>query len=860
MKKITLGILAHVDSGKTTLSEALLYNSGEIRSLGRVDHKNTHLDTNHMEKDRGITIFSHQAHFLLSDAEITLLDTPGHVDFSAEAERTLSVLDYAVLLVSAPEKVQSHTKTLWDLLAHYCIPTFIFINKLDLENEGKEAILSDIRENLTPLCADFTHITDEFYEEVATNTDCLFDEYMESGKISDSSLADAVKERKLFPCFFGSALKNEGIDKLAEALSIYTKEQIYPEAFGAKVYKITEDDKGQRLTHMKITGGRLKVKTIISEDNPAEKINELRMYQGAGYKAISEACAGDIVAVTGITSLVSGSGLGFEDDASNLLSEPVFTYTAALPPSTDISYALSAFKKLESEETKLSVNFNEDTRKISVSVMGKIQLEILKRQLSERFSINVEFESCSIYYKETVKSTVEGVGHFEPLRHYAEVHLLIEPGKRGSGLVFATKVGEDLLSRNWQRLILTHLAEKTHRGVLTGAPLTDAKITLVNGKAHLKHTEGGDFRQATYRAVRQGLMQAESVLLEPYYEFVLKVPSGSTGRAMTDLDRIGASFSPPEMLGTLSVIKGRGPVSVLSEYPDTVTAYTHGLGSISFSYGGYDECLNPREVIEAKGYDPESDLRNSPDSVFCSGGSGFTVKWDEVFTHMHLPLLTDKKEVLAPLNAPKREKKDYSDAELLEIFERTYGKIKRAKDRREEEKVYDYTKTEKPKKPRPYQNLPTYLLVDGYNVIYSWSELKDVSSDSFDAARSLLADKLCNFNAMQDINIILVFDAYKVKGKYREIEDYNGIKIVYTKEAETADSYIEKTSKELSKDYRVKVATSDNLEQVIIFGHGAVRITADELKKEIEYAESTMRRIISEASEGNATSTISIKN
>lgn len=857
MKKITIGILAHVDSGKTTLSEALLFNSGKIRNLGRVDHKNTHLDTNEMEKDRGITIFSHQAFFKAPDAEITLLDTPGHVDFSAEAERTLSVLDYAVLLISAPEKVQSHTKTLWDMLSHYSVPTFIFVNKIDLENEGKEAILSDIKENLTPLCADFSNLSEEVFEEIATNDDTLFEEFMESGKISDASIRDAIGGRRLFPCFFGSALKNDGVDKLFSALSAYTKEPLYSEAFGAKVYKITEDDKGQRLTHMKITGGSLKVKTIISEENPSEKINELRIYQGAGYKAVPEAFPGQIVAATGISSLFSGSGLGFEEDATALLSEPVFTYTASLPPSADITYALSAFRKLESEETKLSVNFNEDTRKINVSVMGKIQLEILKRQLSERFSIDVDFESCSIYYKETVKNTVEGVGHFEPLRHYAEVHLLLEPGKRGSGLTFATKVGEDILSRNWQRLILTHLQEKTHRGVLTGAPLTDVKITLINGKAHLKHTEGGDFRQATYRAVRQGLMQAESVLLEPYYEFTLKIPTASTGRAMTDLDRIGASFSPPEMFDTFSVIKGRAPVSVLSEYPDTVTAYTHGLGSISFSFGGYDECLNPEEVIASKAYDAESDLRNSPDSVFCSGGAGFTVKWDEVFTHMHLPLLTDKKEVLAPMSAPRREKKDYSDSELLEIFERTYGKIKRPKEK-QEEIVRDYTKSEKPKKAKPYVNLPTYLLIDGYNVIYSWSDLKKVSEDSFDAARSLLADKICNYNAMHDINIILVFDAYKVKGKHREIEDYNGIKIVYTKEAETADSYIEKTSKELSKEYRVKVATSDNLEQVIIFGHGAVRITADELKKEIEYAENSMRRIISEASEGKASSTINI--
>ena len=858
MKKITLGILAHVDSGKTTLSEALLFNSGEIRNLGRVDHKNTHLDTNDMEKDRGITIFSHQAFINTNDSKITLLDTPGHVDFSAEAERTLSVLDYAVLLISAPEKVQSHTKTLWDMLSHYSVPTFIFVNKIDLENEGKEAILKDIKENLTPLCADFSELNEEIFEEIATNDDSLFEEFMESGKISDASIRDAIGGRRLFPCFFGSALKNEGVDKLISALSSYTKEPLYSDSFGAKVYKITEDDKGQRLTHMKITGGSLKVKALISEENPNEKINELRIYQGASYKSVPEAFAGDIVAATGITSLYSGSGLGFEEDASALLSEPVFTYTAKLPPSSDISFALTAFKKLESEETKLSVNFNEDTRKISVSVMGKIQLEILKRQLSERFSIDIEFESPSIYYKETIADTVEGVGHFEPLRHYAEVHLLLEPIKRGSGLSFDSKISEDLLSKNWQRLILTHLGEKTHRGVLTGAPLTDVKITLVNGKAHLKHTEGGDFRQATYRAVRQGLMQAESILLEPYYEFVLKVPNASTGRAMTDLDRIGASFSPPEMFDTFTVIKGRGPVSVLTEYPDDVTAYTHGLGSISFSFGGYAKCLNPEEVIASKAYDAESDLRNSPDSVFCSGGSGFTVKWDEVFSHMHLPLLSDKKEGdFVPLSAPKKDKKDYSDEELMEIFERTYGKIKRPKEKTEE-KVMDYTKPEKPKKAKPYQILPTYLLIDGYNVIYSWDDLRKVSEDSFDAARSLLADKICNYNAMHDINIILVFDAYKVKGKHREVEDYNGIKIVYTKEAETADSYIEKTSKELSKEYRVKVATSDNLEQVIIFGHGAVRITADELKKEIEYAESSMRRIIKEASEGGASSSIEI--
>ncbi len=855
MKRLVLGILAHVDSGKTTLSEALLYTSGSIRTKGRVDYKNAYLDTNEIEKDRGITIFSKQAIIKNETTEITLLDTPGHVDFSAEAERVLSVLDYAVLLISAPSGVQSHTVTLWNLLSHYKIPTFIFINKTDLFNEGKSSLITEIKDKLSPLCQDFSVIDETFFENVATNSETLLEEFLDTGKIKTDSLKDAIKERKIFPCFFGSALKGDGVEEFLTSLFDLTKEIIYPKDFGGKVFKISEDDKGQRLTHVKITGGSLEVKKTLPGKDGEEKINEIRIYHGSSFTPVREALPGQVVALTGLSSVEAGIGLGFEKNPPSLLSESVFTYTVTLKEGTDLSYALSSFRKLEAEETKLSVSFSEDTGKIDVSVMGKIQLEVLKRILSERFSLDVAFESRKILYKETLKGTSYGFGHFEPLRHYAEVHLKLEEAPRGSGLLFATDISEDLLSKNWQRLILTHLAEKNHRGVLTGAPLTDVKITLINGKAHLKHTEGGDFRQATYRAVRQGLMQGESQLLEPYYDFLLKVPTKSVGRALSDLDRMGASFSSPLTEKEISIIKGRAPVSLISEYPDEISSYTHGEGNISFSFSGYDLCINPKEVIENSLYDPESDLRNTPDSVFCAGGSGFTAKWNEVTKYMHLPMPESPKEELCLITEPPK-KKNYSEDELLEIFERTYGKIKERKP--DAEKRENTPVPTKKQASKPYKPLPTYLLIDGYNIIFSWPETKALAEKNIDAARDLLIDKVCSYNALNSHNIILVFDAYKVKRPGRDIEDVNGIKVVYTKTAETADSYIEKTSKELSKNYRVLVATGDFLEQVIIFGHGAIRVSATEFFEEVQSSLSSMRKIIAEKSENNAFNRINI--
>ncbi len=855
MKRLVLGILAHVDSGKTTLSEALLYNSGAIRTQGRVDHKNAYLDTNEIEKDRGITIFSKQAIIKNETAEITLLDTPGHVDFSAEAERVLSVLDYAVLLISAPSGVQSHTLTLWNLLSHYKIPTFLFINKTDLFNEGKDSLLTEIKSKLSPLCQDFSCIDDAFFENAATNSEELLDEYLRSGEIKTNSLKDAIKGRKIFPCFFGSALKGDGVNEFLTSLFTLTKETLYPKDLGGKVFKISEDDKGQRLTHVKITGGSLQVKNTLPGKDGEEKINEIRLYHGKSYTSLNEALPGQVVALTGLSSVDAGTGIGFEKNPPSLLTESVFTYTVALKEGTDLSYALSAFRKVEAEETKLSVSFSEDTGKIDVSVMGKIQLEVLKRILSERFSLDVDFESRKILYKETIKGKSYGFGHFEPLRHYAEVHLLLEEAPRGSGLLFATDISEDLLSKNWQRLILTHLSEKTHRGVLTGAPLTDVKITLINGKAHLKHTEGGDFRQATYRAVRQGLMQGESQLLEPYYDFSLRLPTKNLGRALSDLDRMGASFSSPVTDAEISIVKGRAPVSLISEYPDEINSYTHGEGNISFSFSGYDKCVNSEEVIEKSGYDPEGDLRNSPDSVFCAGGSGFLVKWNEVTNYMHLPMPESQEKEIPLLTEPPK-KKNYSEDELMEIFERTYGKIKERKPDDRRDTSTNFSKKEKPAKP--YKMLPIYLLIDGYNIIFSWPETKSLAEKNIDAARDLLIDKVCSYNALKDYNIILVFDAYKVRRPNRDIEDVNGIKVVYTKTAETADSYIEKTSKELIKNYRVVVATGDFLEQVIIFGHGASRISATEFFDEVQSSLSAMREIIKEKSEANAFNRINI--
>lgn len=837
MKKIAIGILAHVDSGKTTLSESLLYNSGAISKPGRVDHGDAFLDTDTLEKERGITIFSKQAVFEYGGSHITLLDTPGHADFSAEAERTLKVLDYAILAISGSDGVQSHTKTLWKLLEHYRVPVFVFINKMDLAASDRQKIKTELQKSLSSCCIDFSD-KNEAVENIATADNELMEEFFDSGAVSKNSVCRAVAQRKIFPCCFGSALKNEGIKELLDIIDAYTLPPQPKKDFGAKVFKISEDEKGSRLAHLKITGGTLAVRDLITAENGSGKVNEIRIYSGAKYKNVKTADAGTVCAVTGLSFAYAGQGLGTENDFNTLVSEAVFTYSVKLPDGYDINKALNIFKKLSGEETQMNVSFNEQQKKINIQIMGSVQLEVLKRILSDRFNLDAEFENGGIIYKETIENEVEGVGHFEPLRHYAEVHLKMEPAEKGSGITIASECSEDELDKNYQNLIMAHIAEKTHLGVLTGSHITDIKITLVSGKAHVKHTEGGDFREATYRAIRQGLMQAKSVVLEPWYRFTLEIPVECTGRALTDLEQLGANTEPPETSENISVISGTVPVGKMNEYHEKLISYTHGSCRLSCFFNGYGPCVNQQEVIEKIGYDCEADIQNTADSVFCSHGSGITVKWDDVFNHMHLPL--KKKKISEPaVPAAKYRALIADEEELLKIFEATYGKIKNKSPR----------PLKTPKTP-VYQNGKakifdeTYLLIDGYNIIFAWDELKEIAKDSLDSARSLLINKICNYRAMRNENVILVFDAYKVPGSYRETENLHGVSVVYTKEAETADSYIEKTSKVLSKNYRVRVATSDNLEQIIIFGNGAYRISAPEFEKDVQSAEDEMRKYI----------------
>lgn len=840
MKRLVIGILAHVDSGKTTLSESLLYLAGQIRKMGRVDHGDAFLDTDKIEKERGITIFSKQAHMCFEDCEITLLDTPGHVDFSAEMERTLCVLDYAILVISGTDGVQSHTQTLWRLLEHYGIPTFIFVNKMDLIAADKNKILSELSARLGDSCLDFENKDDEFFEMAALLDSRLLDEYTKNATISAESLKKAILSRKIFPCFFGSALKNEGIEEFLNEFINYTSAKKCGNEFGAKVFKISEDERGQRLTHIKVTSGSIKVKGAIDVSDETQKINEIRLYSGEKYTSCQEALPGGVYAVTGLLNTYPGQGIGIEKNAGILLSEPVFTYGVILPDGIDITTALIMFKKLQEEDPKLNIMHNKSSNKIEVQIMGAVQLEVLKSVILNRFNLDVEFEKGSIIYKETIENAVEGVGHYEPLRHYAEVHLLIEPAERGSGITIKSDCSEDVLSRNWQRLILTHLEEKAHLGVFTGSPLTDVRITLINGRAHIKHTDGGDFRQATYRAVRQGLMQAKSILLEPWYSFTLEVPLDCTGRALTDLQQLGAEFDVPETHGEFSLIAGKAPISKIGEYHKSVIAYTHGEGRFSFVFSGYEPCTEQDKIVEEIGYNSESDTENTADSVFCSHGSGYVVKWDEVYEHMHIPAANKKKEEEIVPKAYEYKKLIASEEELLKIFEQTYGKVNARPDRalrKPKEVTY---------KAKPVKLGPVYLLVDGYNIIFAWDELKKIAEESLDLARTLLIDKMCNYQAMKDINVIVVFDAYKVKDAKREIEQIHGVSIVYTKTAETADEYIEKTSKELSKNYRVRVATSDNLEQIIVFGNGAHRISASEFYDDVKETEKEMRRLIEE--------------
>ena len=848
MKRLTIGILAHVDSGKTTLSEGLLYGAGMLRKLGRVDHGDAFLDTHALEKSRGITIFSKQARLLYGDCEFTLLDTPGHVDFSAEAERTLSVLDYALLVVSGSEGIQPHTETLFKLLCRYGVPTFVFINKMDISHLSRQELMGGLK-RLGEGFIDFSDDVpkDEFYDGLAMCSEDMMEQYLDTGTVPADTIRQSIRQRQVFPCFFGSALKLEGIKELLAGLEEYTTEPPRGDEFGARIFKISDDPQGARLTHMKITSGCLKVKDVLHGSGWAEKADQIRIYSGAKYQTVDQAPAGMVCAVTGLTSAHPGDGLGAEAGAPFPVLEPVLAYRAVLPEGVDAHKALSALRKLEDADPALHVAWNEGLQEIRVQLMGEVQLEIVQSLLKERFGLDIGFDQGGILYKETITSTVEGVGHYEPLRHYAEVHLLLQPLEAGGGLVFSAGCKEDELDKNWQRLILTHLKEKTHLGVLTGSPITDMSITLVAGKAHLKHTEGGDFRQATYRALRQGLMQAESRLLEPWYSFSLQVPQECVGRAMNDLQAMGASFDPPEQRQEDAVISGTAPVIKLQGYPSVLTGYTKGRGRLSCEGARYLPCHNSDEVIAAIGYDPESDTDNPADSVFCSHGAGHTVKWNAVFDNMHIPaVLRPKSEPEHEHAAPILSRSD--EEELIRIYERTYGPIRSNPIAAFRPSVS--VQSQGFRLPEATETGPEYLLVDGYNIIFAWDDLAAIAKEDMDLARSRLVNLMCNYRGLHRCEIILVFDAYRIKGNTGSVETVNNISVVYTKEAETADSYIERTTHELSKNYRVQVATSDRMEQLIIIGNGAMRISADAFRKEVDRTEAAMRELMAEKANG----------
>ncbi len=839
-----IGILAHVDAGKTTLSEALLFQSGVIRKRGRVDHKDAFLDTDPLERERGITIFSKQAILPLSQITVTLLDTPGHVDFSAETERTLQVLDAAILVISGADGVQSHTETLWQLLQQYQIPVFLFINKMDLATDSAESVLAQLQQKLSPNCLSFSTLDDAFYEAAALANDTALQEYLEQGTIATETLRTAIAQRQLFPCCFGSALKQEGVAPFLACLETYAPYLAPNDDFGAKIYKITVDENGNRLSHLKMTGGRLSVRDKLQN---GEKITQIRLYHGEKFQPVETVETGMICAVTGLTETYAGEGLGKEADTGTPQLTPVLSYRVIIPESLDVHKVLANLQKLEQEDPQLQVRWNEQLQEISIRLMGEIQLAVLQRLMMERFSMPVSFDNGSIAYRETIQRPVEGVGHYEPLRHYAEVHLLLEPLPVGSGLQFATTCKEDQLDRNWQRLVLTHLQEKTHCGVLTNSPITDMKITLVAGKAHVKHTEGGDFRQATYRALRQGLLSTESVLLEPWYTFRLTVPTENVGRAIADLQHMTATFSAPEIASdTMRVLEGTAPVSELRTYQTDLTAYTKGKGRLFCQVKGYFPCHNTEAVLETISYDGANDPANPGDSIFCSHGAGTLVKWDAVPKQMHLPFVYSPVKEPEPVDPVQlsRQATAYrnrleEDKELLTWFERTYGAIKR--DPRQALETVHVPAAEK-KSETPLPTVPTeeYLLVDGYNVIHAWETLQQFLPDHLDLARKQLSDVLCNYQGFRQCHVILVFDAYLVKGGREHVEHYHNIEIVYTKEAETADAYIERTTYTLAKEKRIRVVTSDGLEQRIILGNGAYRVSAAEFAKEIEAIEKAM--------------------
>ena len=894
MKKLVIGILAHVDAGKTTLSEAILYASGATRKRGRVDHGDAFFDTDPLERERGITILAKSTVFPLGDKEAFLLDTPGHVDFSTEAERVLRVLDCAILVISATDGVQAHTLTLWRLLERFHVPAFVFVNKTDLPGIPREELMTALKEKLDAACTDFGASADVIAEEAALCDETLLERYLERGSVTDDEYRELIANRKLFPCRFGSALKGDGVEEFLELLSRLTPVPAYPSEFGARVFKIAYDDKGNRLTWLKVTGGTLKAKTRLSnartplcrppkegderltlpcrppsggdvaqateggkQNAPSdgfdatpgdvweEKADQVRVYRGVKFETADAMTAGGICAVTGLTRTRAGDGFGFERNQRESFLEPVFRYQVLTPDNVDPHKVLTALQRLEEEEPSLRVVWDAAAQRVQVRLMGEIQAEVLKRRLRDRFRLSVDFGPGAIVYRETIAAPVEGVGHFEPLRHYAEVRLLLEPLPPGSGLRYASACPEDALSRNWQRLILTHLAEREHVGVLTGSPITDIKFTLLSGRAHEKHTEGGDFREAVYRAVRQGLMSAQCVLLEPWYAFRLEVPANQSGRAASDIRRMGGDADPPETVGEYAVVTGAAPAATLKDYGREVAAYTHGLGQFSCQVSAFRPCANQADVISRTGYDPERDIDNPTGSVFCSHGAGYVVSWERVPDMAHTesvwrPASATRPQISAPRTAAASSG-DIADKELQAIFERTYGPVK---ERREAQVREARREPSERVRLRLQPTGPEYLLVDGYNIIFAWDDLKAVALEHLDAARKILCDSLCDYQSMRDCIVIAVFDAYKVKGNPGSHERYHNIDIVYTKEAETADAYIERATYELGKENRVRVATSDGPEQLIILGHGALRVPASLFREEMEAAKVRIAELI----------------
>lgn len=895
MKKLVVGILAHVDSGKTTLSEAMLYTAGKIRKLGRVDHKDAYLDTDVQERERGITIFSKQAVFTYDGMEITLLDTPGHVDFSAEMERTLQVLDYAILVINGMDGVQSHTDTLWKLLKRYEIPTFIFVNKMDMEGADKDAVFQNIRKKLDGDCVDFS--SGDRDEQIAMADERLLDTYLDSGMVETEDIIEAILDRKIFPCFWGSALKLSGVQELLDSMNAYMVMPAYNAEFGGRIFKISRDAKGERLTYMKVTGGSLKCREQI--EGTEGKVNQIRIYSGARYETVEEAPAGMVCAVTGLGETSAGQGVGCEQGNMFAGLEPVLSYKVSYPEDKDAVVVLRDIRQLEEEEPELHVEFAQETREIFVKVMGQVQLQVLTQIVKDRFGYLISFGMGRIIYKETLAEPVMGVGHFEPLRHYAEVHLLMEPLEPGSGMQFDTICSEDVLDKNWQRLILTHLEEKEYRGVLTGAPITDMKITVTAGRAHQKHTEGGDFRQATYRAVRQGLMMGECRLLEPVYAFRLEIPTEMTGRAMNDITRMHGRFAQPEIEGEMSILTGTAPVATMQGYQQDVTAYTRGQGKLSCTLQGYEPCHNEDEVLAASTYDPELDMANPASSVFCAHGAGYIVDWYDVYDMMHVKedpgfALAGMEDVLRNITSEPAEADEdnrkrmarerqgagvpvYDEKELEDIFVRTYGSNSRENAAYNKAGFNRYNKSvseadwyvkkaaghgksktagaqapavgsktadtgiARPGAYRKQKGEKEYLLVDGYNVIFAWDDLKALAAVNIDSARDKLIDVMSNYQGYVGCELILVFDAYKVKQNPGSITKHGNIHVVYTKEAETADMYIEKTTHELGRKYKVTVASSDGLEQLIIMGQGALRMSSRGLREEVERVNRILR-------------------